>query len=497
MIQGDKIVTASQMRKLERESVKAGAQEESYIRQAGYGIALEVSKTVQKLAKKKQLLLLLGKGNNAGDALAAGCHLLEMGFQIYAYALFPVENFSPLITIIASSFQTKGGQVISSTKDVTFCFCQDGCIIDGIFGTGYHSQTMDLRIVTIIALANASGIPIFAIDIPSGLNGDTGEVSSTCIHAYQTLYLGLPKAGFFLDQGYNYIGKITKIDFGLDSIYIEKAEAIGTLLHEEDIRFLQPSIKRTRHKYQAGYVLTIGGSKGMEGAAILAALAALRSGAGVSRLFFTNFEKQVPLEIITDLRNKENIYTEAKRSQAAIIGPGLGRSQEDFSLIQDLIHNLSIPLVIDADALAFLARYPQWYTIFPAILTPHRGELLPLLQKKSPYPDEKLMRDSQDLVDKKNCILIVKGAPTWVFSSKQPPLVITRGDPGMATAGTGDVLAGILGALLAQGLSPYNAAILGVYLHGVAGELAAKDKSSYSLIASDIIEYLPKAFLSL
>lgn len=490
---GDPIVYGSHLRDIEKLSIDQGASEESYVWNVGLAISEQIDSIISSLGKEKSAILLLGKGNNAADALAVGCHLRELGFGVYAYSLFPKSVFSPLCKKIFLRFQKKGGRLLHTEQ---LSFEESGCIIDGIFGSGYHTKNLRAGITKVIIAANHSKVPIFSIDIPSGLQGDTGVAANSCIQADYTFYLGFPKIGFFIQDGYNYIGKLIPIDFGLEKKFEEKLRPVGKLINEKQVPSLLPIITRNRHKYEAGYVITIGGSVGMEGAGILSAISALKVGAGISRLFSSSVNREMPLEILQSLREKADILQEGKRCNAAIIGPGLGTDSYDEALLQDILHKLEAPLIIDADGINLCARHALHSFTKRTIFTPHHKELLRLLHKEETHPSL-LLQHCQDFVDKYDCVLVYKGAPTWIFCKNLPAIVITRGDPGMATAGTGDVLAGIIGGFVAQGLALYNAAVLGVYLHGIAGEIAASEKTSYSVIASDLIVALPAAFFSL
>jgi len=495
MLEGQKVITASEMKRVETISIDAGADAEAYMKQAAFGIATQVQQISQHLSKEKKITLLIGKGNNGGDAFCAGCYLIEKGYEIVAYLLLPLKELTPLSQKFGSECQKKGGRLIHLQTDDQ-CLVFGGIILDGIFGTGFSGKPKGLA-AQVIEKANQSKIPIVAIDIPSGLNGDNGQADGPCIEAYQTIYLGLPKAGFFYGNGYNYIGRLSGVDFGMDPSYLDQAHGVGYLINESAASNLKPKILRNRHKYQSGYVLTIGGSKGMGGAAILAAHASLRAGAGITRLFHPEGMEmdlvEAPVEVIK--APWKEIYQEAKRAKSAVIGPGLGKAETVFQFLEDILQKLSIPLVIDADALYFLAKHPKIELPKSVILTPHHQEMLRLLGREQAFDkEEEFHANCQAFVEEKQCTLVLKGAPTWVFHPKTSPLIIPRGDPGMATAGAGDVLSGVLGAMLAQGLSSREAAVFGVFIHGLAGELAAKEKTSYSLIATDLIEFLPKAF---
>lgn len=490
---GQPIVYTSHLRDIEKLSIEQGAREENYIENIGFAISEEIQSIIASLARERIAILLLGKGNNAADALTVGCYLQKKGFTVYACLVFSKSVLSPLHKKIVMQFQKQGGKIVDFQE---IPFTSVGCIIDGIFGSGYQNKTLSPDIIKVIEAANHSTLPIFSIDIPSGLNGDTGVSARHCIQADYTFYLGYPKIGFFIQDGYNYIGKLVRIDFGLEKKFEKKLRPVATLINAKYIPSLLPIIRRTRHKYKAGYVITVGGSIGMEGAGILSAISALKVGAGISRLFSSSVNREMPLEVLQSLREKRDILQEGKRCHAAIIGPGLGMDSYDESLVHDILRILKIPLIIDADGINICARHPMKEYTRRTIFTPHHKELLRLLQREE-MPILLLLQHCQDFVDKYDCILVYKGAPTWIFNKDLPPVVIARGDPGMATAGTGDVLAGMIGGFVAQGLTLYKAALLGVYLHAVAGEIAASQKTSYCVIASDIILALPDAFFSL
>ena len=502
MIEGLKIVTAQEMLRIEKLAYDAGAKEEHFMENAGHAVAMLTEEFLIENELERRIVLLAGKGNNGGDGYAAASELLKSGISVSAYAIAPLSASSPLCKKQAERFQKAGGKIhfIRSAKEISF---PDGAtILAALVGTGFEGKAEGL-LAEVIEAANRSELPIIAVDVPAGLNATTGEVESVAIHATQTISLGLPKTGYFINEGWNHIGTLLHAEFGLAPEFIEKAKAIAHLPDEAALSTLLPPIKRNRHKYEAGYVLAIGGSKTMSGAAILSSYAALRAGAGIVRLFYPpEMEFAIgaaPLELLKepwDLTKDTSILAEAKRAKAAIIGPGMGRTKKAESAIQKLLKKLSLPCVIDADALYFLAKNRSWKTPSQCILTPHRQEMLRLLSVAS--MDERALHDEcRSYVQKKKVTLVLKGGPTFIFHPGTLPLVIPYGDPGMATAGSGDVLTGILAALLAQGCNPYEAAVLGTCLHGISGEFASLDRTSYSMVASDLIEYLSEAFIKI
>jgi hydroxyethylthiazole kinase-like uncharacterized protein yjeF len=479
MLEGKKIVTAEEMKRIEGMAYAQGHLEGTFMDNAGMAIAHIVENFIMTLKLDKEVTLLAGKGNNGGDAFTAGALLLSRGFSVQAYHPFPLENCTPLCQQKAKQFEQAGGKKATEMR---------GVLLDGLVGTGFQGKVEGVLANT-ISQANQSHLPILSIDIPSGVNGNTGEVGSAAIQALATIYLGLPKIGFFIGQGWDFVGELIGADFGLPSRFTDQAKAEAYLVDEGKL-FLPP-IRRSRHKYETGYVLGIAGSMTMSGAAALACMGAFRAGAGIVRLFHSSDMEtsSLPWEIIREERDILRILEECSRAAALFVGPGLGRTREEEKFLQKLLPKLSLPMVLDADALFFL---PEMEMPKKCILTPHRREMERLLGNSAVT-----LKSCQDYVDEKNATLILKGGPSMVFHPKSKPLIATHGDPGMAKAGTGDVLTGVIAALLSQKCDLRTAAALGVTLHGLAGEAAALEKTPYGVIASDLIEKLPEALHSM
>jgi len=501
-LEGAKVVTSQEMRRLEKLSIDDGYLSDNYMVQAGFGVAEYVSAFIEKKQLSKEVILLVGKGNNGGDAYVAGIELLKRGFTVKALYLYDTKECSELNQKYFHKFLENQGVATLLTEAKQLDFHSKAFILDGLLGTGFQGSLTGF-LKQVVEAVNQSGAPIFAIDIPSGLHGTTGVVDGACIKAEETLYLGFPKVGFFLRQGYAYIGKLVQIHFGLPKSYEDQAIYSQCLLNEEKIADYLPEIQRARHKYQRGYVIALAGSCGMAGAANLACLAALRAGAGIVRLFYpkameqelSNSFKEL-IKTCLDPRDSTVIEKELLRAKALLIGPGLGQDAAVQTLFLSLLAKINTPCVIDADALTPFAKkaliYPK-----EVILTPHHQEMLRCLDLEKMDTEEEFFKQIQVFVEKKQVTLVLKGAPTRIFCPGKPCLIVPRGDPGMATAGAGDVLTGILAALLAQGLSAREAAALGVYMHARSGELAALEKTSYSVIASDLIDKLAEVFCEL
>ncbi len=493
-----KVFTSQQMRDIEARAYQEGSSEEDFMEKAGAGIARATEEFARKNKIPKHVIFLCAKGNNSGDAYVAGRYLLEAGYSVQSIQSVPIESCSPLCIKNHKRFLDAGGNVNSIPL-----FPTHGIILDGLFGTGFKGSLQE-PFAGIVRSANQSGLPILAIDIPSGLNGDTGEVLGEVIQARETLFLGAPKIGFFLNKGWNFVGKLIYIDFGLPQKWIDGAKAEMIMLTEELVSSLLPPVKRDWHKYERGYVTGLAGSMDMPGAAILSSWAALATGAGIVRLIHQagmNAElSAAPLEIVRQTYSPQDlqpVMESMNKSSASFIGPGMGRTEEALSTLKHILKNIVRPCVIDADALTLLAGQN---IVLPenAVLTPHHGEMLRLLGKTKPFEDTKeLISQAQKFSEDKKITLVLKGSPTFILQPGLPIYVNPRGDPGMATAGSGDVLTGMIAAFLSHHLTPHQAAILGVYMHALAGEHAAEEKTSHCMIASDIIQHIPDAYKEL
>ncbi len=488
------------MSHLEQQAYQEGHQEAVFMEEAGSGVGLIVHEFTERFGLEHQVILLCGKGNNAGDAYVAGVHLQLLDYHVHAYQLFPLSECSPLCQQNAQRFAQDGGLITEVRYGEEIPFPEDGVILDGIFGTGFRGP-IEEPIKSFIASANNSGLPIIAIDIPSGLNGETGEATGEVIEASQTAFLGLPKLGFFIRDGWNKVGKLKHVDFGLPRELIEEFSSDVEMLSLDFLLPFLPKMIRNRNKYEAGYVVALSGSPGMPGAANLSSMAALRSGAGIVRLLFPEGMQaeltSSPWELIKTAYNPENeesVLSYLNSASSAFIGPGIGRLPKTRALLKEVLTKIRVPCVIDADALTIIAE-DQLAIPEEAILTPHLGELHRLLSLETKQPlDLTFLKLCQEYVDNRNITLVVKGGPTFILKRGEPIYVNPVGDPGLATAGSGDVLTGLIAGLLAQKVSPHGAACLGVYLHGLAGEAAAEEQTSYCLTSSDLLDYFPEAF---
>ncbi|HRD56170.1 MAG TPA: NAD(P)H-hydrate epimerase, partial [Parachlamydiaceae bacterium] len=259
-----KVISSTQMANMESKAISEGSLDTEFMEEAGVNIARLVHSFIERNDLQKQVILLCGKGNNAGDAYTAGIHLLNMDYSVDAFQLFPFKECSPLCQMNQTKFFNLGGLIREVNFLDEFALPLNGLIVDGIFGTGFKGEIKE-PISSIIFKANHSKLPIISIDIPSGLNGDTGKASKETIHAKETAFLGLPKIGFFLNEGWNCLGKLRYVDFGLPEKYIAEAKTDFKMLDLSLVKQFLPPIKRNRNKYEAGFVVGLAGSKGMTG----------------------------------------------------------------------------------------------------------------------------------------------------------------------------------------------------------------------------------------
>ncbi len=480
------VVTAQEMQRLDHLARGLGCKEEVLIREVGRKVSAIVSERLESRSLPKSVLLLVGKGNKGADGYATGICLLEKGVKVRALSVFSLDVCSEMNRFFYHRFIDKGG-VLQYFKESMDWMSEEGLIVDALLGTGFQGKVEgDLAVV--IGLALRSKKKVISIDIPSGIDGTTGASKGLAIVADETIALGAIKVGCFLRSGWNCVGRLSFVDFGLPNEVFKEASLLGRVPSLDRLAACLPTVIRNRHKYQTGYVVGLSGSKLFRGAPKLAGMAAFRSGAGIVRIFHHQEIGEAPYELICQSFSMKAWKEELKRADAVFVGPGLGKVQK----IIPLLTMSEVPFVFDADAICEDIQYPPH-----SILTPHRGEVLRLLKITKDSQEEDLLARCQKWVQHTNCILVLKGSPTFIFVKDHPPMIIPYGDPGMAKAGTGDVLTGVIAALLAQKLKPQEAAMLGVFLHAMAGEMASSLKTSYGMIASDLIEALPSAIRDL
>jgi NAD(P)H-hydrate epimerase len=381
-------------------------------------------------------------------------------------------------------------------------------LVDGIFGTGLDAEVRGYYREVIDHL-NTLQTPIVAIDIPSGLDADTGKPLGTAIRASLTITFGLPKIGHLIPPGLDYVGEVKVIDIGIPKRLVEEENIPIHLLEKEEIqRWLSIPRNPDTHKGDYGHLLVIAGSVGKTGAAAMACQAALRMGAGLVTLAIPkslNAIMEMKLtEVMTEplpetpkqtlsLRAFSAIVRLCENKKAVIIGPGLGTFKETQSLVLKLVRTLDLPIILDADGLTALATQPKTLPITnrSLILTPHPGEMAKLIRSTVKEVLENRIGLSRNFSQSQHVHLILKGHPTLITTPKGEVFINPTGNPGMASGGTGDVLTGMIGGLVCQGFDILPSLQIAVYLHGMAGDEGAQEMGEKSLIATDVIEKIP------
>ncbi len=510
------VVTAEEMRKLDEYVIREiGIPAVVLMENAGSAIAREVvaySRNAgwERPDRPPRWLILAGKGNNGGDGLVAARHLTEQGYQVTIVYAVPAKGL-----VGDAAFQRDVAErlqipvMVYGAAPIEWS-AYDG-IVDALLGTGSSGAPRGAY-AALIREANASGLPIIAADIPSGLDPDTGMIHDPCIRAVRTVALAFLKRGLVQPPGAEAAGVVSVAPIG---IWPSLAESFGVrtfLLGEAVMRQrlgVDPALARRMdtHKGTYGHVLVCAGSKRMSGAGLLCAKAALRAGCGlvtwaVPDGLLPHLIGQLPEAMLAALPGEEHnrhtlpVLVELANSRdAAVAGPGLGRFDGDAEWLRGLWEQVDCPLVLDADALNMLAdagdvsAWPRRQA--PVILTPHPGEMARLAKVSTAAVQRDRIGIALAYARRHGVTLVLKGARTVVATPEGTVYVNPTGNPGMATGGAGDVLAGIIGSLLAQGLTAEQAACLGVWLHGAAGDRAAANRQGpYSLLAGDIIEAL-------
>lgn len=451
------------------------------------------------------VVVFAGPGNNGGDALAVARMMAEQNYQVSVYLFNIWSQLSPDCAVNKKRLQEcrRIHEFVEVIQEFDPPRLEEGMlVIDGLFGSGLNKPLAG-GFASLVKYVSASAAQVVSIDVPSGLmtEDNTYNIRANILHATQTLTLQQPKLSFLFPENQQYIGQLRVLDIRLSQEGIDKMEAQYTILEEKDIRSRMLSRSPFAHKGQMGNALLVAGSYCMAGAAVLAARACLRSGAGKvtvnsPKRNIAVLQASVP-EAIVQVGSEETLFAESVDTEdfnALGIGPGLGQSEQTGIALIAQLRRAQCPVVIDADALNILANHRAWLQQLPKgiILTPHPKEL-DRLEGHSADSYERLNK-ACNLAERLQGYVIVKGRYTAICLPDGHILFNPTGNAGMATAGSGDVLTGILTGLLARGYKPQDACIVGVYLHGLAGDLAAHDLGEESLIAGDIISYLPKAF---
>jgi NAD(P)H-hydrate epimerase len=452
---------------------------------------------------QKQMLFFCGKGNNGGDGLAIARMLIKNNCSVTVYIL----EFGNIGT---AAFQTNLTRLHECSTNIHFIqspdffplIPADSIIIDALFGTGLN-KPLDGISAALVNHINSSANNIIAIDLPSGMFADTSSKDNAVVNATHTLTFQNYKLAFLLAENEDYCGKIHLIHIGLHEQYEADEEAIFELTDSTIIKSIYKPRKKFTHKGNYGHAVIISGSYGMMGAAVLAAKACLKSGAGkltciIPECGYSVLQTTVP-EAMCKVSGEKFILSanEIEKFDAIAIGPGIGLYPTHASLLKDFFSAAAKPILIDADALNIIAQNKELLSLIPpaSIITPHPKEFERLFGNTANDFDRinLALKKSKE----HNIYIVLKGHHTFISTPQGKGYFNNTGNPGMANAGSGDVLSGIITSLLAQGSTPLHACLLGVYLHGLAGDFAAAKFSQEAMIAGDITDYLGEAFKTL
>ena len=511
-----KVITAEELKKIEQSAINDyGISELVLMENAG----VEVSRIVKcqiTAVENKKIIIFAGKGNNGGDAFVVARHLANQGAKIKVFILGEISEISASATVNLNILRKMNIDITTLIHErdydklkIAIAFAD--CIVDGLIGTGFNGS-LKAEAEKTINLINNSGKVVISIDIPSGVSADNGKISATAVRATKTVTFSVPKLGLILYPGTSYVGELFVADIGIPRKLLELPSLKSSIFNIDDIKAFLPIRAMEAYKGSCGRVLVIAGSLGMTGAATLATAATLRAGAGMVtvgigeslneqlavRLTETltlplaqNENGSLNEECIHEIRN--NILE--KKIDAVVVGPGLGRQHETQKIITELITEIDKPLVIDADGLVAISEQNISFENkkYKPVLTPHLGEFSRLIGLSIEEIQEDIIFFSKQAAKDLNCILVLKGPRTIVASPQEDIYINTNANEGMATAGAGDVLSGIIGSFIAQGLESFEAAVVGVFVHGLAGDIVACNEGKIGMIASDIVSAIPKA----
>ena len=446
-----------------------------------------------------------GPGNNGGDGLAMARMLAAEGHSVAVWMINPKGKLSPDCAVNLERLKNTTVSVVEVKEAFSMpALKKDTVIIDALFGSGLNKHVSGSIFADVINGINASGCRVVAVDMPSGLLGENNyPLEGVVVSATDTLTLHFPKLSLLMPENAPFVGNISILDIGLSQEWIDREPSPLHFTDEKEIKALLRPRVRHAHKGDFGRALLVAGSRGMAGASVLAARAALRSGVGLLTVHIpvcnnVIVQSSVP-EAMTSIDSNECCFSDdidVSKYNAVAVGPGLGQGKESEAALLRLIVNSTAPMVVDADALNILSRNKEWLYRLPAgcVLTPHPGEFERLFGKAtSRYQAiESVRAVARDC----GIVIVLKGAYTTIIAPDGNIYFNSTGNPGMSTGGSGDVLTGIILALLAQGYEGVDAARIAAYMHGLAGDLAVSELGETALVAGDIVNYLPKAWLS-
>ena len=452
------------------------------------------------------IAIICGKGNNGGDGFATAKFLNSKKYKLYIYCIVGLDELSPNAKYFANKCIDRGISIQFSCTNLNDDLKYD-LIIDALLGTGVRGSIKN-SITPFIRSVNSSKSKVISIDIPSGLQADTGIADPEGIRADYTITMGYSKVGLIMRDGPELSGEIHIADIGFPTEAFNNLNGFKWhLLLEKDIPCLLKPLNANTNKYKQGKVLIIAGSKGMTGAAALCAFGALRVGAGlvisaapssINDIYEKKITEAMTIACEDDnkgyflFKNFDEISEKFEWADAVIIGPGIGAESQTVRLAEKIIMKCNKPLVIDADGLRVFAKNRELLNRIkvPSVITPHYGELSRILDVDSQIIENQFTEIIDDFMNSFKGVLVAKNAPSCTVSNNNV-YINSSGNPGLSTAGTGDILTGMIGGLIAQGLRVEDASKLAVYIHGKAADNYVNNNGMRGMIASDVLNEIP------
>jgi NAD(P)H-hydrate epimerase len=502
------VTTAAEMRALDRWTIEHGTPGHVLMERAGVGATRVLRATLGR--RPGSVVVVCGKGNNGGDGFVVARHLRRARVPVEVWLVGRRGDVQGDAARMLASWSSRRDAVreITGEQDVPALAARlgrAGAIVDALFGTGLNAPVTGVPARVIDAI-NAAGAPVLAVDIASGLSADTGRPLGTAVRAAVTATFGFPKIGQCLYPGVEHTGRLEVVDIGIPAAAVAAVGPRAVLLETADVGRLLPRRPRDAHKGTFGHVLVVAGSPGKSGAALLAAEASARSGAGL-----TTLAVPAALQPVVEGHVREAMTTAlpAEPGRAAlanllagraavVCGPGLGLTDDTRALVAGIVRTCTVPLVLDADGLNAVAgtdllrERPA-----PTIVTPHPGEMARLLGTDTAAVQADRIGAARGLAARFGVVVVLKGAHTVIAAPGGEVAIAPTGNPGMASGGMGDALSGLVGALLAQRLGAFDAATLGVFAHGASADAVAARRGEAGLLARDVIEELPQTLAAL
>ncbi len=508
-----KIVDSVTMRRLDEIAIKRyGIPGLILMENAGRGVAGIIERDFGNL-KGKNVSIFAGKGNNGGDGFVIARHLWNKGFRVSVYLLAKKPDVKGDAKVNLDIWARMGGEVIEilsirGIEKYRSNIRHAALIVDAIFGTGLSADVKGIH-QKVIGVINNLNKRVVSVDIPSGLDASNGKVLGSCVKATITATMAISKIGLLIYPGADYAGRVERVDIGMPQHLLEGEKIRWEMLDAEGIKKILKLRQANSHKGTYGHVFVLAGSVGKTGAAAMASLGAMRAGAGLVTLGIPKSLNSIMARKLTEVMTLllggsssgvlgyeavESIMPFIRDKKVMVLGPGLTASEPVTRLIIRLISESKIPLVIDADAVNCLAKDVGILKRVkaPIVITPHPGEMARLVGLTAKDVQEDRIGVASRFAMKNKIIVVLKGARTIIAEPSGRIFINPTGNPGMATAGTGDVLAGMIGGLIAQGYSPIDAANMAAYLHGMAGDEVAKKKGQIGMMATDILDVLPE-----